>query len=331
MRLRLLLASAVMLGLGCGPSVEQDGLTGDDLPLGPGLDLKADGAWGPHATQCKQLPVRFPLASPRIVLSIAGLTVHLIDDATGFSKVYPAGVGAINRRPGELTTDQSLSLFPLLATGRKDFTIKTAEVDPCKIWWTDPETLQPSPVFAGLPFLRWYGNYGFHGPITGYTAPDGGQLQRGYVSHGCVRMEAADIGELWAYVRGVATVPVRVLKEVERGKNGLAVDVPDRWLLSECRVDADCNFTGGVCLPRSGSPGIGFCSARCTSTCSYDKYGYPVSFCVSDGKTPAQGFCSYKYSDFNDGCHGYPGFVATPAVPRFSQPAVKANVCMPKK
>ena len=167
-----------------------------------------------------------------------------------------------------------------------------------------------------------------HGPITNFMAPNGGQLQRGYVSHGCLRMEAADVAELWAYISEVEEVPVTVQPETERDANGLAVDVPQRWILSECLTDADCNYAGGTCLPRAGSK-VGFCSARCTTTCS-DRFGYPVTFCVSDGKSPAQGFCTSKSSDHNNSCRRHEGFRAAANVARFGQPWVTADVCVPE-
>jgi hypothetical protein len=328
-----LLAGAVLVLetalLGCEPSFERDGSEGEDLPLGDDVDLSAsEGVRYPYTMTCKTIPTRTPLTAPRITVSIAGLTLHLTDDATGFSKIYPVGVGAINHHVGEVTSDKSLSLYPVLSKGTQSFKIVTSQVTPCKIWWTDPATGQKSPVFAGLPFLPWYGAYGIHGPVTDYTAANGGRLQRGFVSHGCFRMEAADVAELWAYVRKVSEVPVRVQAAIERDSTGLAVDVSQRWILSECRTDADCNYSGGVC--RAGvSSSLGFCSASCTGICSYDVFGYPVTFCASDGKTPAQGYCTNKSSDLNDNCRRHVGFKSA-SVSRFKQPAVQATVCLPK-
>jgi hypothetical protein len=322
----------LILLLGCGPS-EQSGDGDEDLPLGDGVDLKADGDWGPYATQCKAIPTRPALVNPRITISITGLTLHLTD-ATGFSRVYPVGVGAINHSAGETTFDRSLSLYPVLTTKSTKFTIKTSRVDPCKVWWTDPATRQKSPVFAGLPFLPWYGSYGIHGPITEYQQQNGGKLQRGYVSHGCVRMEAADVAEVWAYVRKASEVPVTVQAELERPTSGaLAVDLDQRWILSECATSADCNYSGGLCVPRAGSA-RGFCSAACTGYCNYDKYGYPVTFCVPPASignfTATTGFCTNKSSDFDDSCRRYDGMRSASNTPRFSQPSVKSTVCLPK-
>jgi len=330
--LTLLLALGLSATLtACGPDLgERDGQDGQELPIGDDVDVKADGSWGPYPTRCKAIPTRTPLTAPKIFVSLNGLTLHLTDAPSGLSRVYPIGAGKINRNAGETTTGKSLSMYPLLSTKKQDFTIVTADVNPCKIWWTDPDSGQKSPVFAGLPFLSWYGSYGMHGPITGYTAPNGGQLQRGFVSHGCLRMEAADVSELWAYVRKVKTVPVHVQPEVERDASGLAVDVPQKWILSECRVDADCNYAGGVCL-RSASTAAtapGFCSARCTSTCA-DRYGYPTTFCVSDGKSPAQGFCTARSSDFNAGCVRHAGFKSVASVARYNQPSVTTAACVP--
>lgn len=323
-----LLAAFASLCVSCSTETfEQDGEEGEDLPLGAADEIKDDGAWG-SATTCKPIPTRTALAAPRITISLDGLTLHLVDDATGFSRVYPVGVGAINHNPGEHTYGESLSLYPVLVTGGTSFSIRTSKVTPCKIWWKDKTTGKVSPVFAGLPFLPWYGSYGIHGPVTGFTAPNGGSLQRGFVSHGCVRMEAADVAELWAYVRQVSTVPVKVQKQIERDNAGRAVEIPARWILSECETDAECNYSGGVCLSNSVS-GRGFCSARCTRTCAYDKYGYPVTFCVSDSDAPGKGLCTYKGSDFNHGCRRYDGFTQIDDVPRFSQPSVTADVCLP--
>ncbi len=317
----------------CGPAHEWTGEEGTDLPLGelgPADDLGKADAWG-YATQCKPIPApTATLGAPRIVVSLKGLTLHLTDDLNpAFERVYPIGPGAINTRPGETTTGRSLSMYPPLATKKKDFTIKTSTVNPCKIWWTDPETGTKSPVFAGMPFIPWYGSYGIHGPITGYAAKNGGQLQRGFVSHGCLRMESADVLELWSLIRSKATVPVRIEEELERRKDGLAVDLKQRWLLSECRVDADCNYAGGLCLGKSATTGRGFCSVRCSGTCSYDKYGYPVSFCVADASTPGQGMCTLKASLFNWDCKPYSGFRSARAVPRFGGVLAKADVCLP--
>ena len=42
----------------------------------------------------------------------------------------------------------------------------------CKMWWTDPDTKEISPVYAGLPFIRLNGpptlGYAIHGPIDKY-------------------------------------------------------------------------------------------------------------------------------------------------------------------
>ncbi|MFA5582910.1 MAG: hypothetical protein WDA09_01745, partial [Bacteriovoracaceae bacterium] len=50
--------------------------------------------------------------------------------------------------------------------------------------------------FAGLPFLLidWNG-VAFHGPISNFADLDVWFLRRGYVSHGCHRMDASDVME----------------------------------------------------------------------------------------------------------------------------------------
>lgn len=327
-----MLLGSLLLGA-CGTqSLDQQQQQSDkqeELPLGQldYGDLKADGTWG-QATTCKIVPTLPPLVDPYIVVSIKGLTLRLIDRASDFEKVYPIGPGAINDKPNELTTKESLTMFPVLYKKTNLFSIDTRSTDACHIWWTDPDTGKKLPVFAGMPFLRFWGGYGIHGPITGFTQPNGGYLMRGYVSHGCVRMEAAHILELWAYIKSTPKVPVRVQREVDRRVDGSVVDLQQKWILSECKSDADCNFDGGFCK-RNAYSGRSFCTARCTRYCDYDKTGYPTTFCVSDADTPAQGYCTYKYTAFNDSCRRYEGFVAKKGVSRHGQPSKKADVCLP--
>ena len=325
-----LCATLALAAAACGVEmvdVDQIPGPGEELPLGQMPGMKADGTYG-YATQCKSFPQLTPLASPKITISLNGLTLHLEDKATGFSKVYAVGVGAINDEPASVTYDESLTMYPLLATGGQDFHITTASVNPCKIWWTDKETGKTLPVFAGLPFLSWYGAYGIHGPISQYWLKNGGKLMRGYVSHGCVRMEAADISELWAYIKGTARVPVRVQKAVERDASGLAVDIKERWMFAECKTDADCPYDDGVCKTNPIS-GRGFCTVACDYYCS-DRYGYPTTFCIDDpASKTGKGYCTYKATTFNDNCRGYDHFKKSSREPRNNMSWVKADVCKP--
>ncbi|MCA9523134.1 MAG: L,D-transpeptidase [Myxococcales bacterium] len=327
-----MIALLLLVAAGCAtvdepPQTE----TTEDLGVGyldPG-DSKADGSWG-LATTCKPIPERPALQDPYIVVSLKGLTLRLIDRATGFEKVYPVGVGAVNRKPGESTTGRSLSAYPFLRTKQNLFTIDTSKVDPCRIWWTDPETHQKLPVFAGMPFMGFYGGYGIHGPITGYTQANGGYLIRGYVSHGCVRMESDDIREVWAYVKGTRYVQVRLQEEIDRRDDGRAVELEQKWILSECERDADCNFSGGFCK-RNAYSGRGFCTARCTKYCDYDKKGYPVTFCVDDPDAPGEGYCTYKSDDQGSWtCRRFDAMSEQQSAPRHNQPTKTANVCIPR-
>lgn len=336
----LLLSSALVLLASCSAEEKNESpetsILGN-LPLGEMPEVKADNAWG-NALKCKAIPALTPLRDPQITLSLNGLSLHLVDRATGFSKVYPIGVGKINTKEKELTYNESLSYYPVLSRGNHNFSIDTSKVDPCKIWWTDPDSGEKSPVFAGLPFLSWYGDYGIHGPIDNYWEPQGGKLRRGYVSHGCIRMEAANIAEVWAYIKGVRTVPVRVQKEIERNSQGVAFDVADKWLLSECDSDADCplvNYENGKPVKVNGAfckkpnpYGKGFCTTSCDKLCT-DRSGYPVSFCVGDKAQPNKGYCTLKASDFNYDCHRFAGLSEALGQPRFQDPSSHADVCLP--
>ncbi|HEY3353214.1 MAG TPA: L,D-transpeptidase [Polyangia bacterium] len=298
----------------------------DDLPLGDqgADDMKADGDWGAALT-CKPVPDLPRLANPKIFVSLQGLTLRLVDAGAGFEKVFPIGPGAMDLKAGSSTYGESLSYYPLKATGGQDFVITPDGITPCKTWHTDAATGQRSPVFAGLPFLSWFGSYGIHGPIDNYRAPNGGNLRRGFVSHGCLRMEAADVLEVYARIKGVARVPVHVQREPERDGQGRRVDVPDRWIGAECDADADCNFTGGVCRPNAFS-GRGYCAARCTSSCA-DKAGYPTTFCMADPDAAGQGLCVTKETPQNYGCRPLDHF--EPQARSRPDGSATATVCVP--
>jgi hypothetical protein len=265
--------------------------------------------------------------SPHITLSINGLTLRLTDPATGFDKVFPVGAGAIEQDETSGEYHESLSYYPVTATGRSDFTITPASIQPCKTWWTDPATGAKSPVFAGLPFMSFYGNYAIHGPIDNYRAPNGGSLRRGYVSHGCFRMAAEDILEVYARIKGVAKVPVHLQREPERLPERTRVDVQSKWIGAECAQHTDCNYPNGYCATNAITQ-RGFCSARCTGYCT-DRPGYPSTFCVADPSTPDRGMCVAKAQPQNFACRPYDHLGITTAS-RFGQPTVKADVCLPK-
>lgn len=301
-------------------------LPGEDLGLGElgADDLKADGNWG-QATTCKAAPNLPPLAKPRITVSLNGLTLHLVDDAGSYDKVFPIGPGAINQTAGEKTFGESRTMYPLLSSGGGDFQITPATTTACKIWWTDKETGETLPVFAGLPFLSWSGPYAIHGPVDNYRAADGGNLRRGFVSHGCVRMRGADVLEVYARIKGVAKVPVHVQREAERGADGRKIDVPETWLGAECVDDADCTYAGGVCKTNRYSE-RGFCTKACTGYCP-DQPGQPTSFCVADPDAPAKGMCVLKSVAENYGCRPYDHMV--PATEKRLGSTVTAKVCRP--
>ena len=306
--------------------------TGEDLPLGdlPADMGKADGDWGAALT-CKDVPNLPPLVSPKITVSLNGLTLHLTDAVTGFDKVFPIGPGRIETDPTSGEFGESLSYHPIATSGRHDFAITPSSIQPCKTWWTDPETGAQSPVFAGLPFMSWSGNYAIHGPIDNFTAPNGGNLRRGFVSHGCIRMEAADVLEVYARIKGVSKTPVHVQREPELTPERTKVDLAAKWIGSQCTANTDCNFAGGFCATNKLTQ-RGFCSARCTSGCA-DRAGYPQTFCVADPSTGAnnalpKGMCVPKAVDQNFDCRPYDHFQPV-TLARLNQPLVKANVCMP--
>ena len=331
-------ASASAAGCDDAEAPPVDPVTGEpfeELPVGEVEGAKEDGAWG-AATTCKAIPVLPVLADPEIVVSLEGLTLHLRDRAGSYDKVFPIGPGAI--KDGLSLTPVSTNLPTGTFTTRTDLAPVSDGPTPaqaawgwnykCRMWWTN-ETNEKSPVFAGLPFIRLQGPassaYGIHGPIDNYTLPSGGKLRRGFVSHGCVRMEAADLVEVYARIAG-KKVPVRVQKAVERRDDGRAVDVPVPWVMSECSSDADCGFQGGFCKANAYS-GRGFCTTRCNRYCT-DKAGFPPTFCVADPTVAGQGLCVAQPQLWTDGCRRYDGFVSKRA-PRFGQTSTIKDACVP--
>lgn len=323
----LYLLSALAACTGDDSAIDDDE-AGGELPLGDvsADDMKADGNWGAALT-CKPVPDLPQLRNAKITLSIDGLTLHLTGD--GYDKVFPVGPGKIETDPTSGEFGESLSYYPIARYGKQDFQITPASIQPCKTWWTDPATGEKTPVFAGLPFMSWSGAYAIHGPIDNYRAPNGGNLRRGYVSHGCFRMEAADVLEVYARIKGIAKVPVHVQREPERTVERVKVDLAQKWIGAECTTASDCNYPGGKCITNPFTQ-KGSCSADCTSTCA-DRAGYPQTFCVADPQTehgPVKGHCVAKAVAENFQCRPYGEFQPA-TLSRINQPAVKASVCVP--
>jgi len=329
-----------LLGAACDDAqapVDQPDGPQEELSLGDVADYKNDGNWG-AATTCKAIPNLIPLKDPYIVVSLDGLTLHLVDRQGTYDKTFPIGPGALQN--GKSLTPVSTTRADQLFYTRTD--LPAAKDGPtanqavwsynysCRMWWTE-EAGGKVPVFAGLPFIRLDGpsssGYGIHGPIDKYTQANGGSLRRGFVSHGCMRMEAADVVEVWALIQGHKT-PVRIQQAVERRASGVAVDLANKWIGAECKADADCNYTGGFCHQNAYS-GRGFCSARCTSTCADIASDTATTFCVADPSDTTKGMCVKKSVTSDGVCRRYDQLVTKASVARFGQSAKKADVCLP--
>lgn len=331
----ILFATSLMF-VACGDTTTPIEEGGDELALGSVEEMKDDGNWG-FATTCKPIPNLTPLNDPAIVVSLDGLTLRLYDRAGSYDKTFPIGPGAIEN--GKSLTPTSTHLATGVFYARADRPQGVDGPTPrqavwswnskCRIWWKD-ERGRDLPVFAGLPFIRLEGpptsSYAIHGPVDNYTAANGGNLRRGYVSHGCIRMASNDVVEVYALIQGHKT-PVRIQQAVERREDDRAVDLPDRWIGAECVADSDCNFANGFCHTNAYS-GRGFCSARCTQFCA-DRAGYPATFCVADPDAPGKGMCVPRALPVDNTCRRYDHFVRKNGVARFNQSSVKADVCLP--
>ncbi|MCX5748412.1 MAG: hypothetical protein NT062_38655 [Proteobacteria bacterium] len=140
-------------------------------------------------------------------------------------------------------------------------------------------------------------------------------------------MEAADILEVYARIKGVARVPVHVQREREKRPTGTVVDLDKKWIGAACAANADCNFPNGFCAQNAYSHG-GFCSARCTTYCT-DRPGNPSTFCVDDPADPSKGMCVPKVGPTNDACRPYEQLAPALAVARHGNSTVVADVCKP--
>jgi len=278
------------------------------------------------------------LVSPEIVVSLEGLTVHLFDRATGFSRVYPTGVGVVGRSGRSITPTGHFETGPDTSNG----------------WWYTATRWEPA-YFEGYPFLRLtvensrgYNTYGLHGPITD-------PLMRGYVSHGCMRMAHEDIVELFHLVRDHASTPVTIQQEIERDALGQPVDVGVEAALYPVgarieygdsvgprEVSGPVGFTGDACLSDDDCGrfaggdayfchAAGFCTIRCEGYCD-DRAGYATTFCVADPDAPDAGVCVPKVDGRNAECALVPGTAPEDASRFVGESAASestARVCNP--
>ncbi len=330
----------LLMVAGCAADDEDYSESGGTSDLSTGEVVGEAGALDPrtwsNALRCKPIPEVEPLANPEIVVSLDGLTLHLRDRGGTYDRVFAIGPGALeNGRSLTPTSDMT-------PTGNFYTGSNTAEVQdarwgyyyPCRIWHEDRGAR--TPVFAGLPFIRLSGpptaGYGIHGPIDGFTAANGGSLRRGYVSHGCMRMSAADIVEVYGRIHRHPRTPVKVQQAVERLSDGRAVDLAQRWVGAECSANADCNYTGGICRIATGAT-KGFCTLACTGGCP-DRAGEATTFCVRDpaSTTASRGICVVTATGvYNNTCARYRG--ALTLARNVSRPDGSASndVCMPAR
>ena len=299
---------------------------GEELGLGDVEGASSAATSYKYATSCKPIPTLTKLKSPTITVSLDGLTLHLKDTQGTYDKVFKVGVGAIEGGKSKTPVSSSASSGTFF-TSSSSSAVKDGAWGywyPCRIWWTDPDNGERSPVFAGLPFIRLTGapttGYAIHGPIDNYDTVNGGALRRGYVSHGCIRMEAADIVEVYALIQGIKA-SVKIQQDVERLADGTAVDVATKWIGAECKRDADCNYASGKCyLPPDGTTGS--CTQTCTSSCP-DTPGEATTFCSSAGRCVLQ-----ASTTFNDSCKRYRGRLDYASTTRPDK-SKTATVCQP--
>ncbi|MGE0791741.1 MAG: L,D-transpeptidase [Sandaracinaceae bacterium] len=284
------------------------------------------------------VPADLPeLVSPEIIVSQANLTVHLFDRVTGFSRVYPTGVGIRGSSGNSITPVGHFTTGP----------------DTSDRWWYTATRWSPE-YFEGYPFLRLTvenssgsNTYGLHGPITN-------PLMRGFVSHGCMRMEKADIVEVFYMVRGHGSTPVSIQREVELDAAGHEVDVDTEvtlWAPGDDiefgasigpRVDPEpIGFVGDACTTAEDCGTFdgqdlfcheaGFCTLTCQGYCP-DHGAYASTFCIADPSEVGAGVCVQKVDGRNAACALIPGTAPEDRdryIGTSSAPEATAHVCAP--
>jgi len=231
MRLRTLLPLAALL-LACSgqgdidaPQQEGDGLAFDEEFPGTDFNPKADM---PRQYDVPEWVLNTELVDPEVRVSLDGLSVHLFDKATGLSRVYPTGPGKLGQNSGKSFTPTGFFATSPNSAGS---------------WWNISERFEPS-YFGGFPFLRitahnskGWNTYGLHGPITFRCNVDVDGpcplanrewfLVHDFVSHGCMRMRAEDIVELFYLLQGHKSVPVTIQEFTEIDPSGEPISATD--------------------------------------------------------------------------------------------------------
>lgn len=155
----------------------------------------------------------------KIVVSLKGLTMHVTCEKEKFDRVYPIGVGVKGSSGKSITptcVKKGVKAF------RTHYSSANREFYMPKRW-------SPS-HFGGFPFIRLnirnsegaY-TYGMHGPITQHVNGEW-YLQRGYVSHGCMRMRVSDVKELYPLTVKYPAACLIIQQDYEYDQNGNRVD-----------------------------------------------------------------------------------------------------------
>jgi hypothetical protein len=336
--IRVILLGFCLVSMGAACSVDAAGLDPEgDFYEGEGSDNER------HSLDDKEdrpLPYEIPddlptLVAPEIIVSLSQRTVHLFDRATGVSRIYPTGVGVKSSRTGRsITPTGHYATSPDSGDG----------------WYYIPSRWSPA-YFEGYPFLRLNiknsagaHTYGLHGPITN-------PLQRGFVSHGCMRMDKRDIVELFYMVKDHPSTPVTIQEEPELDANGAMVDVgapaalyaPDAAIAFGVSVGprpariVPRNFIGEACGADDecgdGTPEslafchpAGFCTEPCAQYCP-DRAGRPGTFCA-DSPSASGGLCMRRVDESDPLCAAVPNTVAR-EVPNAAIASRVARVCAP--
>ena len=149
--------------------------------------------------------------SPHITVSLGDRLAVLEDDATGFRRSFPLGVGAIDEVHFKGVTTLQTPTTELSVLSKNTLVRKLGKPKYFRNKPFIPLTVPLAAPQENKPVRYRSSAIAFHI----WQSP---KFQRGFLSHGCMRMRDRDLDELLTFVEGVKdTVPVKIRIEKVAG------------------------------------------------------------------------------------------------------------------
>ncbi len=149
--------------------------------------------------------------SPHVTVSLGDRLAVLEDDATGFRRSFPLGVGAIDEVHFKGVTTLQTPTTEMSVLSKNTLVRKLSKPSYFRNKPFIPLTVPLAPPAANKPVHYRQSAIAFHI----WQSP---KFQRGFLSHGCMRMRDSDLYELLTFVEGVKdTLPVKIRVEKVAG------------------------------------------------------------------------------------------------------------------